>query len=91
MRKSNGKKAYMAIKIDLEKAYDRVSWEAIKLILNELNVPPNFERLILDCVSSSSFNVLWNCGKTKLFRPSRGPTISLLVCFMYGETHSVDF
>lgn len=72
MRKMNGKKAYMAIKIDLEKAYDRVSWEAIQYILDELSFPVNLKRLVMDYVTSSSFNILWNGEKTNLFRPTRG-------------------
>lgn len=51
MKRLNGKKSYMAIKIDLEKSYDRISWESISNILIELNFPPKIHNLINACVS----------------------------------------
>ena len=58
--------------IDLEKAYDRVSWEFLDGILTELRIPPNFKRIIMNCVTSTSINILWNGEKTDTFKPSRG-------------------
>lgn len=36
MRSMNGKKGFMAIKVDLEKAYDRLEWSFVKEILEEV-------------------------------------------------------
>ena len=36
LKKIQGRKGYMVIKIDLEKAYDRMNWSFIKKILEEI-------------------------------------------------------
>ena len=62
----------MAIKIDLEKAYDRVKWEFINDVLDEIHFPHNLKRVILQCISTTSMNVLWNGSKLKDFKLARG-------------------
>ena len=39
MKLKKGKKGYMAIKIDLEKANDRLSWDFIENILAKIELP----------------------------------------------------
>lgn len=41
-----GNKKFMAIKIDLEKAYDRLNWSFIQHCLNSLHLGNNFVNLI---------------------------------------------
>lgn len=48
------------------------TWEAISNVLIELNLPPKIRKLIIDCVSSTSFNILWNGDRTNTFMPTRG-------------------
>ena len=62
----------MVIKIDLEKAYDRIKWEYIEDILDEIKLPPNLRRVIMQSISTTSMNVLQNGTKTEEFKPSRG-------------------
>lgn len=62
----------MAIKVDLEKAYDRLRWDFIEDTLVDLGIPSGIIRVIMNCVSSSSMQLLWNGSPTKVFRPSRG-------------------
>lgn len=71
MRRINGKKSYMAIKIGLEKAYDKVSWSVVNDILGELNIPKKFRKLIMACVESTTVSIVWN-GKIESFKSSRG-------------------
>lgn len=47
----SGKNNCMAIKIDLEKAYDRISWDAIANVISELKIPPKMSKLIMNCIS----------------------------------------
>lgn len=70
--KIKGKKGYMAIKIDLEKAYDKLEWGFIKDMLARFNFPSNLSDLIMSCISSVSTFLLFNGGKLEPFCPSRG-------------------
>ncbi|XP_057739925.1 uncharacterized protein LOC130957039 [Arachis stenosperma] len=72
MRKLKGKKKFMTIKIDFEKAYDRLKWSFIEKVLEEFGVPDQLKNIILCCVSSISYKILWNGCKTEAFLPTRG-------------------
>lgn len=50
IKKSRSKNGLMAIKIDLEKAYDRVSWTFLRDTLVAFNFPPSWIKLIIFCV-----------------------------------------
>lgn len=66
------KPGLMAIKLDLQKAYDGVNWRFIQAILLHLGFNETFTNWILACISSLSFEVLVNKGKAECFKPSRG-------------------
>jgi hypothetical protein len=72
MRNKKGKKRWMAVKIDLEKAYDRLKWEFVKETLEDIGVPRNIVDLIWSCISTSKMRVLWNGEALEEFSPSRG-------------------
>ena len=72
MRNKKGKKDFMVIKIDLEKAYDRVKWSFLLKCLKELNLPENIIKTIEWCVVTARMQVLWNSVKGEYFNPSRG-------------------
>lgn len=72
MSQKKGKEGFMAIKIDLEKAYDRLEWKFIKDTLTLFKFPTNLIALIMSCVTSSSISVLFNGGALDPFLPSRG-------------------
>ncbi|KAA3460943.1 Retrovirus-related Pol polyprotein LINE-1 [Gossypium australe] len=69
--KRNGKN-WMAIKFDLEKAYDRVSWDFISASLTAVGVPEFLRKVIMSAISSSSMQILWNGVPTQKFKPARG-------------------
>ena len=71
MRKMS-EKGFVAIKVDLEKAYDRVSWEFIREVLMEINLDINLPELIMKCITTTTLNVLWNGNRTGEFCPARG-------------------
>lgn len=60
MGRAKGRTGYMAIKINLEKAYDKIEWAFIREMLIEFNFPDNIVYLIMSCVSSVSTSLLFN-------------------------------
>ena len=60
MRKKQGKSEYMTIKIDFEKACDRLKWSFIRDTLMEMQIPILLIEVIMMCVASSKMYVLWN-------------------------------
>lgn len=72
MKRTKVKKGYLAFKIDLEKAYDRVNWDFLKQTLEDFGFPNSIVRLIKWCVSASSLSILWNGSRLERFKPSRG-------------------
>lgn len=50
----------MAIKIDLEKAYDKLEWGFFKEMLIIINLPQGIVKLIMSFVSSISTSILVN-------------------------------
>lgn len=72
MRKSKRKKGYVAFKLDLEKAFDNVNWEFLRSCLIDFGFPDDTIKLIMHCVTSSTFSVLWNGNKLPPFKPTHG-------------------
>ena len=73
MSKKKGRTSVMAIKLDLEKAYDRLEWSFIKDTLKLFNFPDKLISLIMSCVTTTSISTLFNWGGGALdaFQPSR--------------------
>ncbi|CAL1356334.1 unnamed protein product [Linum trigynum] len=66
------KAGHMAIKIDLAKAYDRLDWTFLASTLAATGLPMHFIQVIMHCITSASFEVLWNGSCTESFKPTRG-------------------
>jgi hypothetical protein len=62
----------MAIKIDMEKAFDRMKWSFIFAILSKLGFAPMWISWICICVTTPSFSILINGSPFGLFCPERG-------------------
>ncbi|XP_061339878.1 uncharacterized protein LOC133286473 [Gastrolobium bilobum] len=72
MHKMKGRKSFLSIKIDLEKAYDKLNWRFIRSVLDEVKLPGDLVEAIMGCVTSTHLEVLWNGGRTTGFSPQRG-------------------
>ena len=70
--RAKGRTGYMAIKLDLEKAYDKLEWSFIREMLIRFNFPENLIELIMSCISSVTTSLLFNGGTMDPFCPSRG-------------------
>ena len=72
MERMKGRTGNMIIKIDLEKAYDRLEWGFVRKMLTSLNFHMDTVELILSCISSTSISLLFNGEQLEEFQPSRG-------------------
>ena len=59
-------------KIDLAKAFDKVSWLYIRLLLTHLGFDIAFIRWIMSCFTTVSFSVLINGAASPFFHANRG-------------------
>ena len=72
LSRKRGKEGFMVVKIDLEKAYDRLEWSFVRRVLIHFGFPHLVIKLILSCISSTSTSLLFNEGKLDPFLASRG-------------------
>jgi len=71
-------------KIDIEKAYDHVSWDFLMTILGRMGFPMQWRRWTYYCISTVHFSVLINGEATGFFLSTRGlrqgePAISFII------------
>ena len=62
----------MAVKIDLEKAYDRLSWDFIKDTIMEVGIHQTWTRNLMHGIESSRLSILWDGTQFDWFTPERG-------------------
>ena len=70
--RKKGKEGYMAIKVDLEKAYDRLEWSFIYKVLQAFHFPQNIIKVIMSCVTSTRISIFFNGGTLDPFTLIRG-------------------
>ena len=58
MRKKKGKEKWIAIKLDMEKAYDILEWPFILNVLRNFGFNERWINWISECISTTSFSIL---------------------------------
>lgn len=94
IKNTESKQGFMIVKVDLEKAYNRVRWDFLEDTLYETGLLVSLIRTIVGCVTSSSMQLLWNGALTDSFTPTRGvrqgSPIHISFCSRYGVSRSPD-
>ncbi|CAL1375550.1 unnamed protein product [Linum trigynum] len=70
--KVHGRDKWMALKLDMEKAYDRVEWSFLLLIMEQMGFCYEWRRWINACISTVSFSVLINGHSHGYFKTPTG-------------------
>ena len=70
--KTQGKDGYMALKLDMSKAYDKVEWTFLEKVMRHLGFAESTVKLIMSCMSSVTYVVLLNGQPVGNIKPSRG-------------------
>ena len=70
--KKEGKESYMAIKLDMSKAYNRVEWCFLKKVMERMGFNEKWISLIMNCITTVSYSVLINGVAQSYITPTRG-------------------
>ena len=70
--KKTGKEGYMAMKLDMSKAYDRVEWIFLESLMLKMGFNDRLTRLIMECVRLVSYSILVNGEPRGNIIPTRG-------------------
>ena len=66
------KKGFLGVKIDFQKAYDRMEWGFIQRVLKAFGFNEQFTNLIQQCLSTVHYSLLLKSGIFPAFQPERG-------------------
>ena len=73
MKSQKSKKmSFMAMKLDMSKAYDRVERKFLIKIIEKMGFCEKWVSLIFECISTVSYSILVNKEPKGDIRPSRG-------------------
>lgn len=84
-RKSNSKEGYFCLKLDMVKAYAKVKWEYLRLMMVHLDFSAVWVHKIMSCVCLASFSILINGVKVVQLSAGKGlhQECLLLLFFIY--------
>ena len=72
LRRALGRRSLMAIKLDMEQAYDRTSWHFLQWTLRDLGFGERWIGWVMDYVEFLSFFILVNGSPMEFFHSSVG-------------------
>ena len=70
--KRDGKDCYMAVKLDMSEAYNRVKWGFIEKVMERMGFHERWIALVMHCISTISYSILMNGVAYGSIIPTRG-------------------
>jgi len=70
--KTRGEDRYVALKLDISKAYDRMDWNYLRVVLNKMGFHDRWIHWMCMCVESVDYSVLVNGTQVDPIIPGRG-------------------
>ena len=71
-KQTRKRKGYLGVKLDFQKAHDRMEWSFLMKVLKDLGFNEKFSNFIYQCISTVQYSLLLNGGVCQGFKPSRG-------------------
>lgn len=71
-RKTQGRLGWMALKLDMSKAYDRVEWDFLRRMLSQMGFISDSVCLLMECVCSARYRITHAGRKFGSIIPTRG-------------------
>ena len=68
-KRKQGNTYLAALKLDISKAYDRVSWQFLVAMLHKMGFPDSWIRIISQCISSVSASIIVNGVPSPIIYP----------------------
>lgn len=62
----------MGVKLDMNKAYDRVEWAFLEVVMAKMGFHENWIKLAMSCVTTATYSMIVNGNPVGKFSPSRG-------------------
>jgi hypothetical protein len=62
----------MGIKLDMNKAYNKVEWEFLEAVMGKMGFSEKWVRLIMECVRTIMYSIIVNGQAVGRIVPSRG-------------------
>jgi hypothetical protein len=87
-----GKEGYIAIKLDMSKAYDMVEWGFLKAVMKRLGFARRWIRLMLMCVQMNNYAAMINGIPMGNFQATKGLLQGIpfpLICFLFVQRLSI--
>ena len=63
---------FLALKLDMSKAYDRVDWNFLEQLMRKLGFNDGWIHLIMGCVKIVTYSILVNGEPCGMIQPTRG-------------------
>ena len=91
LKKKSGSQGWLDIKLDMEKAYDRLEWNFIFKVFEKLGFCEHWVGWMKECIIIVSFFVLVNGIPCEMFSPSHMRFVRGILCLCIFSFYVQEF